>query len=154
MESENKSSKNLNTIDKWATIIFFLSIIPPVGVYYIWIDMQYFQKRLPAIMLLYGGLYLFFAYISLTQWLPSLQSLNIVCGSYTRLIFVLVILFSIINIVLAFIINAKFKSLQDLPQSYKNLEIVSLSILLVIFPIILFWVAFTIQSGVYQKILQ
>ncbi len=154
MEQENKDFKNLNTIDKWATVIFFLSIIPPIGVYYLWKDIQYFQKRLPSIMLLYGGIYLVFAYICLTQWFPDLQRLKIDYPSYSSLIFIFVIISSIVNIVLAFIISAKSKLLQELPQNYKNLEIISLSVLLVIFPIILFWLAFTIQSGVYQKILQ
>ncbi len=147
------SVSSLSPVNKWVTVIFFLLIIPPIGIYYIWEDMNYFKSKLPLIMLLFGGVSLVSAIISLTQWLPSLREHNIEYPFYISIIFVAIILFCIVNIIFAFIINNNIKVSQEVSKVYTNLAIIFLLIILVLFPIITSWVKNSIQAGIYQKII-
>lgn len=151
---EQKNITDLSPFNKWVTIIFFLTIIPPLGIYYIWKDIEYFKKYLPSILLLYGGSYFVFATIALTQWLPAMKEdaiRNSILPTYTKIGIVLIILFSLFCIVLSFLASSKIKSFQTLPQSYINIILVSLFMLLVIVPLLIIYHGSLMYKEIFRQ---
>ena len=132
-QQENKANSKQNKVEKWAIFIILLIIFPPFGLCYIWKSIKYFQKYLPLLLLFFGGFYFVKMYIALTQWLPSfeqsLERVDMVMPQYVSFVFIVLALLSIFCVVLAFITNAKLKSLQTLPSVYINTALVSLLVL-------------------------
>ncbi|MCK4891225.1 MAG: hypothetical protein KAS78_01020 [Candidatus Pacebacteria bacterium] len=126
-----------NKTDKWVTVILFLIIFPPIGLYYIWKDLEYFKKYLPTILLFCGGFYFVGTIIALTQWVPAMKDskLNLLSDHFV-IIIVFMILFSLFSIILSFRVSSIVKYKQDLPQIYTNIIKVCLIVILIIFPII------------------
>ena len=127
-QQENKVDLKQNKIEKWAIFIILLIMFPPIGICYIWKSIEYFQKYLPSLLLFFGGLYFIKIYVILTQR-QSLERVNMVIPQYLNFAFIVLILLSLFCVVLAFITNAKFKSLQTLPSVYINIALVSLLVL-------------------------
>lgn len=134
---EQKDVTKQNKTDKWATIILFLIIFPPIGLYYIWKDLEYFKKYLPTILLFCGSFYFVGTIAALTQWVPAMKDseLNLL-SDYFVVIIIFMMLFSLFSIILSFKASSIIKSTRDLPQTYTNIIKVCLIIILIVFPIV------------------
>ena len=151
MEQENKNNKI-----KWIVAILLLFLAPPLGIFYIWKEMQCFYKKLHLLLWLFGGETLMFAVALSTIGLPELSrdlsSFGITIPSYVNPVLILIALLSILQIVVGFIVDKKVTSSQSLSKSYQTGAMLLMLINSTLLPIIFVLISSSITQSVYSQL--
>ncbi len=150
MEQENKNNKI-----KWIIAILLLFLAPPIGVLYIWKEIQCFYKKLHLLLWLFGGETLMFAVILSAVWLPemsrNLSEFSVTIPPYISPVLILIAILSFLQIVTGFIVDKKVSSLQALPKSYQAGAMLLMLINSTLLPIIFVLMSFSITQSVHSQ---
>ena len=154
------SSGEQNYKSKWLIAILLLLFIPPLGLYYIWKEKQFFYKKFHLVLWISGGWILTLSLIILTIWLPDAKKnfedmgmekgLSII--SYLDIILPIIILFSILQIIFGFAFNGKINSSSAFPKKYITVAMIFLFVTLVVVPIIIISVSMSANMSFYEAL--
>jgi len=146
-----------NDKKKWLTAIVLLGLFAPAGVIYIWKEKQFFSKKIYLFLWVYGGVTLVISIILLAVWLPEIKSLfrelDLNFPIYPSIFSFFVAFLSTVQIIFGLVIDKKQSSLQPLPKSYLTVALVFLVVNLILIPLIIIPVQWSVFQQLYKKLI-